>query len=52
MFTALISFIAAVSIQIYHFQVPVVAGQDVPVAYVTVPEGVDDIAKYIKEQLC
>lgn len=39
MFTALISFIAAVSIQIYHFQVPVVAGQDVPVAAVTIPEG-------------
>ena len=39
MFTALISFIAAVSIQIYHFQVPVVAGQDVPVAAVTIPDG-------------
>ena len=39
MFTALVSFIAAVSIQIHHFQIPVVAGQDVPVAYVSAPEG-------------
>ena len=39
MFTALVTFIAAVSIQIHHFQIPVVAGQDVPVAAVSIPEG-------------
>ena len=37
----LVALVAAATIQIHHHQVPVVQGQDVPVATVTVPEGME-----------
>lgn len=38
--TFLLSFLLAVSVQVHHWQVPVLLNQDVAVAAVTVPEGV------------
>ena len=37
--TTLIALVASATIQVHHYQVPVVQGRDVPVAAVTVPEG-------------
>ena len=37
--TSLIALVASASIQIHHYQVPVIQDADVPVAEVTVPEG-------------
>ena len=39
MLTTLLAFLLSVSVQIHHWQVPVVTGTDVAVAAVTVPEG-------------
>ena len=39
MFSALVSLLVAASIQLHFWQVPVVTGQDVGVAWVTAPEG-------------
>ena len=40
MITSLVSLLLAVSVQVHHRQIPVVTDRDVPVAEVTVPEGV------------
>ncbi len=40
MLTGLVSLLLAVSVQIHHWQVPVVAGKDVAIASVHTPEGV------------
>lgn len=43
--TTLLTLIASATIQIHHYQVPVIQDKDVPVAMVTVPEGAEPIFK-------
>lgn len=45
LFSTLWALVAAATLQVHHFQVPVVPDKDVPVAFVTVPDGQTPVLK-------